>query len=607
MPQMGSNVGNGNPVVVSAFHTSLFHQTLLVALLVVLLWTGWNVLRSLRYRRAVAAGAVPAGHSTAQRAVQPSVPAPPEAPARRMLRIGFGLLWLLDGLLQAQSGMPLGLPSQVLQPAASSSPRWVQHLVNIGAAAWNNHPVQAAAAAVWIQVGIGALLLVAPRGRWQRAAGLVSLGWGLVVWCFGEAFGGLFGSGVSWLSGAPGAALLYCAAGLLIALPERWWSTPTLGRVVLRTVGVFFVAMATLQAWPGRGSWQGSAGHSSLGATASVVQQGAQNQQPGFLAALLRAFERFDVAHGWAVNLVVVLVLCAIGIALCVATERTVRPAVYAALVVCLVDWVLVQDLGFLGGTGTDPNSMVPLALLILSGYVALTRPAPVRAPSPAPAEAETGAGPSTVVSPELGEQATTDTGAWWERVPLGYLSRVAASVAALLVVLLGAVPMASAATNPNADPILAVAADGQPNALDSPAPDFHLTDQNGAPVSLTDLRGHTLALTFLDPVCTSDCPVIAQEFRDADAILGDPGQVDFIAVVANPIYRATSFTRAFDQQEGLAHVRNWLYLTGSVSALQQMWNDYGIAVEVAPGGAMIAHSELAFIIDGQGETREVL
>jgi hypothetical protein len=35
-----------------------------------------------------------------------------------VLRIGFGLLWLLDGILQAQPNMPAGLPSQVIEPTA---------------------------------------------------------------------------------------------------------------------------------------------------------------------------------------------------------------------------------------------------------------------------------------------------------------------------------------------------------------------------------------------------------------------------------------------------------------------------------------------------------
>jgi hypothetical protein len=42
--------------------------------------------------------------------------------------------------------------------------------------------------------------------------------------------------------------------------------------------------------------------------------------------------------------------------------------------VLCLADWVLIQDLGFLGGLGTDPNSMIPFVLLAAGGYLALTR-----------------------------------------------------------------------------------------------------------------------------------------------------------------------------------------------------------------------------------------
>ena len=90
--------------------------------------------------------------------------------------------------------------------------------VNFGATIWSNHPVTAAAATVWIQVGIGVFLLVAPRGYWSRSARAVSAGWGLVVWVFGEAFGGIFAPGASWLFGAPGAVLFYVVAGVLVAL-----------------------------------------------------------------------------------------------------------------------------------------------------------------------------------------------------------------------------------------------------------------------------------------------------------------------------------------------------------------------------------------------------
>ena len=112
--------------------------------------------------------------------------------------------------------------------------------------------------------------------------------------------------------------------------------------------------------------------------------------------------------------------------------------------------------------------------------------------------------------------------------------------------------------------------------------------------------------MTFLDPVCTSDCPIIAQEFKQTGQLLGaQDASVEMVAVVANPTYRAVAFTRAFDQQEGLATVSNWLYLTGSLSQLSLVWRHYGVTVQNLPAGAMSAHNDVAVIIDRTGTIRE--
>jgi cytochrome oxidase Cu insertion factor (SCO1/SenC/PrrC family) len=76
---------------------------------------------------------------------------------------------------------------------------------------------------------------------------------------------------------------------------------------------------------------------------------------------------------------------------------------------------------------------------------------------------------------------------------------------------------------------------------------------------------------------------------------------------VANPIYRSVSFTRQFDAQEGLTQVSNWYYLTGSLAALEHVWNSYGILVDTVANGAMIAHSDLSFVIDAHGQERDAL
>ncbi len=580
MGGMGTSLQTTNPTIVSAFEAALLHQSLLVLVILALLATAWNVLRSIQLRRAANGG-------------QLSVDSMGSEPAaRHLLRVAFGCIWLFDGILQAQVSMPLGLPSGVIQPAASSSPAWVRSLVDVGVRTWSNHPVPAAASAVWIQVGIGIWLLVAPRGNWSRLAGLVSAGWGLVVWVFGEAFGGIFGPGVSWLFGAPGAVIFYVVAGVLIACPERIWASRRLGRGILAASGLFFLGMATLQAWPGRGFWQGQSNpHAAAGSLTSMVQGMAQTPQPGVLSSMVSSFASFDAAHGWAVNLFVVIALAAIGAAFLIARRQIVLVAVIVGTVLCLADWVLIQDLGFLGGVGTDPNSMIPMALVFISGYTATTR-----------------LGVSVDARSEVEPEPAAS--GWRERLVArpAYLFRSLAAIGSLGVILLGAAPMALAATNPVADPILNAAIDGTPNATNTPAAQFDLIDQHGRSVSLRSLRGKALAITFLDPVCTTDCPLIAQEFREADQMLGnDSRRAVFIAIVTNPIYHSVAATRAFDNNEGLAHLRNWLYLTGSLQQLRHTWSKYGVEVQIEPAGSMIAHSEIAYVIDPSGHTRYVL
>ena len=455
MPGMNTGLNANNSTVITAFHTTLIHQFLAILLIgsvLMLVFVAWNVLTAMQVRQ-VASG----GHDVL---AQAPVIASPEPVARRLLRIAFGLIWIFDGVLQAQSSMPLGMGPQVIKPIAAASPTWVQHLDNALATVWSYHPVAASASAVWIQIGIGVWLLVAPRGNWSRLGGLASVGWGLVVWAFGEAFGGIFAPGLTWLFGAPGAVLFYCLAGALIALPERSWASPRLGRAILHGMGLFFVGAAVLQAWPGRGFWQGHI-HASTntGTLVGMVQGMAHTPQPHLFASWVASFASFDAAHGWSVNLFVVIALAAIGVMFLSNHPRLIQCAVVAGVVLCLADWVLVEDFGFFGGVGTDPNSMIPMSLIFVGGYVAMTRlPALAAVPVPVVPVAE----PRATMSPAWLTRLSTD--------PM-YILRSIATVGTMAIVLVGIVPIAFASTDPQADPILAVAMDGTPAEVNYPAP----------------------------------------------------------------------------------------------------------------------------------------
>ncbi|MBO0832473.1 MAG: SCO family protein, partial [Actinobacteria bacterium] len=341
-----------------------------------------------------------------------------------------------------------------------------------------------------------------------------------------------------------------------------------------------------------------------------MVSEMADTPQPHVLAALVRWFGSLTASHGFAVNLVAVLVLAVTAAALLAGPgllastamrdnrpadirSRLIRPALILLLVFCLADWLLIEDLGFFGGLGTDPNSMIPMSLLAAVGYLALTSDhAPDHGTDEEPAAA-------THARSLLARIAPAISGAG----PRAILTVWAASI-----IITGAAPMALAQTSATASPVIAQAIAGSAAPLNFTAPAFSLTDQNGRAVSLASLRGKVILLTFLDPVCTTDCPLMAQEFKAADQLLGDRARdAELVAIVANPVYRSVAYTRAFNRQEQLTGLPNWLFLTGSLDRLQGVWRDYNITVQTVEAGGMVAHNDVAYVIDRNGHTRSEL
>ena len=563
MPGMDSGLDAANPALIAAFMSALLQQLIIVGAIAVVLALAYRVAR--RWRPA-----------------SPEPAPAPEPRSRKFLRITFGVLWIFDGLLQAQPKMAGGLSSQVIAPVAAASPGWVQQVVNFGGTVWSYHPVVAAASAVWIQVGIGLWMLVAVNGWSSRLAGLSSLGWGLIVWVFGESFGGVFAPAQTWLSGAPGAVTIYMVAGALIALPLRVWAGQRLGRLLLGGIGLSWIGFAIVQALPGNGFWLGG----ENGTLTDMVSTMEQVTQPAPQAAMLSAFARFTNANAAAVNLFVVIALAALGALFVSGRPRLLRVAVPVATVFCLADWVLVQDLGFPGGLGTDPNSMVPWVLLSWGGYISLTEraAATVVAESPVPATA-----PSRTA---------------FRRVMATVTPRSLVALGSVGVILLGAAPMAAASVDRNADPIIAQAIAGAPVRLNRPAPDFQLINgESGQPVNLAALHGKVVLLTFLDPVCVG-CPAIAQQLHAASGLLGaDSSGVELVAIAATTMHSRAEFIRAFDKNQGLALTPNWLFLTGPGVDLQRVWSSYE---QVSPRmmSGMMVHSDIVFVIDATGTLR---
>jgi cytochrome oxidase Cu insertion factor (SCO1/SenC/PrrC family) len=133
-------------------------------------------------------------------------------------------------------------------------------------------------------------------------------------------------------------------------------------------------------------------------------------------------------------------------------------------------------------------------------------------------------------------------------------------------------------------------------------APNFALRDEHGRPISLRRFHGRAVLLTFIDPLCTTLCPLEARVLNRMLARL---------PAAQRPAIVAVSVNRLGDNQKAYAHdarkwklTSDWHWAVGSQAALARVWHAYGIGVAVNPQTKDVTHTEAAYIVDSSGYQR---
>ena len=130
------------------------------------------------------------------------------------------------------------------------------------------------------------------------------------------------------------------------------------------------------------------------------------------------------------------------------------------------------------------------------------------------------------------------------------------------------------------------------------PAPNFTLTDQFGKAVSLSQFKGRAVVVSFDDDECTTICPLTGATMVEALDLLGPAAsQVQLVGINANPQHISVADVAAYSQAHGMEN--RWLFLTGSLPQLQQVWKAYGVDVQILQGN--IDHTPAVYVIDPQG------
>jgi protein SCO1/2 len=143
-----------------------------------------------------------------------------------------------------------------------------------------------------------------------------------------------------------------------------------------------------------------------------------------------------------------------------------------------------------------------------------------------------------------------------------------------------------------------------QPLPKIAPAPEFTLTSQDGAKVSLADLRGKVVATTFIYTLCTDTCPVLTPMMSFVQDRLGrDFGtKIAFVSITVDPERDTPQVLKEYARAFG-ADLGGWAFLTGAPQAIRELTRRYGVfAAKTADGD--IDHSFLTSIVDRRGILR---
>ncbi len=301
--------------------------------------------------------------------------------SRNVLQRILGALWLIDGILQLQPQMFTGnMVNGIMKPMLQGQPGVVESSLQFIVNQTTLHltAVNLVVTIVQILLGLGFLFL---SSRWIKPVVIVSIVWAFIVWYGGEGMSMMLTGQASIFTGAPGAVLLYPLLGLAIwprsktdedakTATAKDDNTSLISRKHLRWfLAGFWVFAALLQLQPNW--WQSGQISQTIGA---AVGQGGLNSV--LVDPVLQQIANVTANIEVPLNIILIIMFLALGIALAVVKEEQVRLLLIASIVISLLFWYLTEGFGMiLTGMATDFNSGLLVVIMALACWPSLARP----------------------------------------------------------------------------------------------------------------------------------------------------------------------------------------------------------------------------------------
>ena len=147
-------------------------------------------------------------------------------------------------------------------------------------------------------------------------------------------------------------------------------------------------------------------------------------------------------------------------------------------------------------------------------------------------------------------------------------------------------------------------AKEGERLARIGPAPGFTLTSTDGGRLSLGDLRGSVVAVTFIYATCTDTCPLLTAKMAGMQKRLGPDfgSKVRFVSITVDPERDTPRILAQYARNHGVDPA-GWAFLTGTPVEIRDVGRRYGIYAKKTERGD-VDHTFLTSIVDQRGILR---
>ena len=136
------------------------------------------------------------------------------------------------------------------------------------------------------------------------------------------------------------------------------------------------------------------------------------------------------------------------------------------------------------------------------------------------------------------------------------------------------------------------------------PAPEFDLTIQDGRRLSLKELRGKVVVVTFIYTACADACPLLTAKMAALQDDLGSDfgSKIFFVSITVDPERDTPEALTRYAQVHG-ANLAGWAFLTGTPVEIRTVARQYGIYAKMQATGD-IDHTFLTSLVDQRGTLR---